>query len=129
MFSVTHWSDEAFCDKLEIFSTVFVDIKVAYDTAHIPSLVNRLTALNVPQKMCGSLQLLFWRRDLHFYLLPVSKNFVLFFRNLLQGNCLSSIIFNVYSFDTIRSLNVGGEFLIFFYANEIVVFAKLENLN
>lgn len=52
---------ESFCNK-EFVSTVFVDIKGAFDSVHIPTLVS----LHVPNSVCNFIHSLFPGRSLKF---------------------------------------------------------------
>jgi len=84
----------AFNNK-EFLVATFVDIRGAFDSVNIPTLITYLLSLNVPPKFCNVLSALFNFRNLVFFSPFGSSNTRSTFTDLPQGSCLSPILFNV----------------------------------
>ncbi|KAL4089414.1 hypothetical protein QTP88_024453 [Uroleucon formosanum] len=119
----------------EFFVTTFVDIRGAFDSVNISTLISHLLSLQVPTLFCNVLSSLFKHRNLFFSFLFSATSTRSTFSGLPQGNCLSSILFNVYMSIVAKHLSsLGHQCLI--YANDLVIFTSnkhfilaIENIN
>lgn len=118
---------DTFCNR-EFLTAAFVDVKGAYDSIHIPTLILRLQDLNVPDVFYNYIYNLFHVRFLHFKS-PSGAEFIRSsYRGLPQGSCLSPILFNVYMTPISKSLS-SHDYSCLFYADDIVVFSVNKSLN
>ncbi|KAL4150005.1 hypothetical protein QTP88_003854 [Uroleucon formosanum] len=107
----------------EFFVTTFVDIRGAFDSVNIPTLVSKLFSLHLPPTFCNIIFSLFSHRDLSFSSHFGSQCIRSTFSGLPQGSCLSPILFNIYmSFIANHLSSLGHKCLI--YADDIVVFSS-----
>ena len=117
----------SFNDKKFLVAT-FVDIRGAYDSVNIPTLVSKLLSLNIPFTFCNLILSLFSYRSLSFSSPFGTKCSRTTFSGLPQGSCLSPILFNIYmSFIANHLSNLGYKCLI--YADDIVVFSSNKYLD
>ncbi|KAL4103296.1 hypothetical protein QTP88_018673 [Uroleucon formosanum] len=117
---------KAFCNK-EYLCAAFVDIKGAFDSVHIPTLISCLASLQIPYSVCNFISSLFFQRFLQFsspsgLILDRST-----YRGLPQGSCLSPLLFNIYMSPICLSL-ASPEFQVLLYADDIVLFSSNKSL-
>ncbi|KAL4154303.1 hypothetical protein QTP88_000450 [Uroleucon formosanum] len=107
----------------EFFVATFVDIRGAFDSVNIPTLVSKLFSLHLPPTFCNIIFSLFSHRHLSFSSRFGSQCIRSTFSGLPQGSCLSPILFNIYmSFIVNHLSSLGHKCLI--YADDIVVFSS-----
>ncbi|KAL4154600.1 hypothetical protein QTP88_000457 [Uroleucon formosanum] len=107
----------------EFFVATFVDIRGAFDSVNIPTLVSKLLSLHLPPTFCNIIFSLFSHRHLSFSSRFGSQCIRSTFSGLPQGSCLSPILFNIYmSFIANHLSSLGQKCLI--YADDIVVFSS-----
>jgi hypothetical protein len=80
----------------QFFVATFVDIRGAFDSVNISTLISHLLSLQAPVKFCNILFSLFNRRNLFFFSPFGSYNIRSTFTGLPQGSCLSPLLFNIY---------------------------------
>lgn len=104
-----------FCCK-EFLSAAFIEVKRAYDSVHIPTLLYRLVEISLPSKLYSLIQTLFSHRLLHF-ISPSGQEVVpTTYRGLPQGSCLIPILFNIYSSFISKKLSESD-------FNDIIIFS------
>ncbi|KAL4112254.1 hypothetical protein QTP88_016075 [Uroleucon formosanum] len=107
----------------EFFVATFVDIRGAFDSVNIPTLVSKLFSLHLPPTFCNIIFSLFSHRHLSFSSRFGSQCIRSTFSGLPQGSCLSPILFNIYmSFIANHLSSLGHKCLI--NADDIVVFSS-----
>ena len=112
----------------EFLVATFIDIRGAFDSVNIQTLVNHLASLNAPPEFCNLLLSLYHKRNLFFSTRFGSSNIRSTFSGLPQGSCLSPILFNVYmSIIATQFSRSGHECLI--YADDMVVFSSNKSLD
>lgn len=112
----------AFNDK-EFFVATFVDIRGAFDSVNIPTLVSKLFSIGLPPAFCNIILSLFSHRNLYFTSPFGSHCTRTTYSGLPQGSCLSPILFNIYMSTIANHLSsLGYKCLI--YADDIVVFSS-----
>ena len=117
---------KAFCNK-EYLCAAFVDIKGAFDSVHIPTLISCLASLHIPNSVCNFISSLFFQRYLQFSSPSGIISDRSTYRGLPQGSCLSPLLFNVYMSPICLSLD-SLEFQVLLYADDIVLFSSNKSL-
>ncbi|KAL4152897.1 hypothetical protein QTP88_000730 [Uroleucon formosanum] len=112
----------------EYFVSTFIDIRGAFDSVHIPSLISHLKSLNIPSLFINFISLLFSDRKLHFRSSFGSTNIRSTSKGLPQGSCLSPILFNLYMSFIIKHLNTLGHNCLV-YADDIVIFSHNRSID
>lgn len=106
----------------------FIDIRGAFDSVHIPTLLSHLNSLQLPPIFINLVSLLFSHRTLKFTSPYGSTNIRSTYTGLPQGSCLSPILFNLYMNFIIKQLNtLGHECLV--YADDLVIFSYNSNID
>jgi hypothetical protein len=121
------WSYHAFNDKKFLVAT-FIDIRGAFDSVHIPTLISHLSSLDLPPTFCNLIRSLFSSRSLSFFSPFGSHNTRSTCTGLLQGSCLSPILFNIYINFIAKNLS-SREHQFLIYADDIVIFSTNKSLN
>jgi hypothetical protein len=111
----------SFNDK-EFLVATFVNIRGAYDSVNIPTLVSKLFSQNIPLSFFNIIFSLFSHRFLSFTSLFGNKCSRTTFSSLPQGSYLSPILFNIYISFVANHLSVLG-YKCLIYADDIVVFS------
>lgn len=123
MFFLFCWlSLPVFMQKL-IFIAAFVDVNLAFDSVHIPTLVSYLALLNIPHALCNYISSLFSQRFITFTSPSGIISEKLTYRDLSQGSCLNSLLFKIYMSFICHSLT-SPNFQIILYADDIVLFSN-----
>jgi ribonuclease HI len=112
----------SFNDKKFLVAT-FVDIRGAFDSVNIPTLITQLLSLHIPSNFCNIIVSLFSNRNLSFTSPFGSFNTRSTFSGLPQGSCLSPILFNIYMSAIANHLSKNGHKCLI-YADDIVVFSS-----
>lgn len=83
-----------FCDK-KYLSAILIDIKKAFGSVHVPTLISQLVSLSIPHYFCHYIASLFSHRFLTFT--SPFEDFVLryTYRELPHDSCLSPLLFNI----------------------------------
>jgi len=117
---------KAFCNK-EYLCAAFVDIKGAFDSVHIPTLITCLASLQIPYSVCNFISSLFFQRFLKFSSPSGIISDRSTYRGLPQGSCLSPLLFNIYMSPICLSLD-SPDFRVLLYADDIVLFSSNKSL-
>ena len=117
---------KSFCNK-EYLCAAFVDLKGAFDSVHIPTLVSHLASLHIPYSVCNFIFSLFSHRFLKFSSPSGATLNRSTHRGLPQGSCLSPLLFNIYMSPICRSLD-SPTFQVLTYADDNVVFCSNKSL-
>ncbi|KAL4149357.1 hypothetical protein QTP88_003319 [Uroleucon formosanum] len=117
----------AFNNK-EFLVATFADIRGAFDSVNIPTLITHLLSLNVPSEFCNVLSALSNFRKLVFSFPFRSSNTRFTFIGLPQGSCLSPILFNVYISIVEKHLSQAGHKCLI-YADDLVISSSNKLLN
>jgi potassium voltage-gated channel Eag-related subfamily H protein 8 len=80
----------------QFFAATFVDIRGAFDSVNISTLISHLLSLQAPAKFCNILFFLFNHRNLFVFSPFGSYNIRSTSIGLQQGSCLSPLLFNIY---------------------------------
>lgn len=90
-------------------SAVFISIKGAFDSVHIPTLLSRLTTQYIPYCFCNYISTLsFSRRYLTFSSPSGSIYTRKTFRGFLQSSCMRTTLFNIYMSNIRNSLTFNN---------------------
>lgn len=112
----------------EFFVATFVDIRGAFDSVNIFTLISHLISLHIPQQLCNTLMSLFNKRNLIFSYPFGAYNSRSTYTGLPQGSCLSPLLFNVYmSIIENHITQLGHKCLI--YADDMVIFTSNKSFN
>jgi hypothetical protein len=103
--------------------SIFIDIRGAFDSVNIPSLLSYLKSLNLPPIFTNFNSHLFSHRNLNFLSPFGSTNSRFTYSDLLQGSCLSPMLFNFYMSFIVNHLNSIGVICLV-YADDIVIFSR-----
>ncbi|KAL4127071.1 hypothetical protein QTP88_011269 [Uroleucon formosanum] len=112
----------------EFFVATSIDIRGAFDSVNIGTLISYLKSLNVPQQFNNILIALFNKRNLVFSSPFGSYNSRSTFTGLPQGSCISPILFNIYMCIIAKHLTrLGHKCLI--YADDMVIFTSNKSID
>jgi len=114
-------------NNIEFFVAIFIDIRGAFDSVHIPLVLSHLESLNLPLTFINIISLLFSNWQLHFFSSFGSTTICSTLTGLPQGSCLSPILFNLYMCPIIEHLNTLGHNCLV-YADDIVIFSHNRHL-
>jgi len=108
--------------------TTFIDIRSAYDSVHISTLLSILLSPYLPHKIINFISTLLSKREFIFYAPSGSQLTLTTYMGLPQGSSLSPLLFNIYISFVSRALEKANvPHLI--YADDIVVFQSHKNIN
>ncbi|KAL4142166.1 hypothetical protein QTP88_004679 [Uroleucon formosanum] len=112
----------------EFFVATFIDIRGAFDSVNIHTLIDHIISLNAPPVFGNMLLSLFNKRNLVFSSSFGSSNTRSTFTGLPQGSCLSPLLFNIYMSIVAKSLLRSGHKCLI-YADDIVIFSSNKSLH
>ena len=112
----------------EFFVATFIDIRGAFDSVNIHTLVDYIFSLNAPPEFCNILLSLFNKRTLVFSSSFGSTNTRSTFTGLPQGSCLSPLLFNIYMSLVAKSLSRSGHNCLI-YADDMVIYSTNKSLH
>lgn len=113
-----------FCNR-QFMATAFLDnIKGAYDSDHILTLVPHLSSLNIPSFFCYFISWLFHHRSFFFN----APFHCISYLGLPEGSALSPIFLNIYFLSVIQSLSSKG-FQTIAYADDLKMFSVHKDID